>query len=281
MMIACLFLLPSCSKNPTEPGTQSQNNVSLDKAGLATVSASTSEHTILGNPSGAVASTSYPTNYLMEKTQYVLSYNNTRGGANWVAWHLNTSWLGSTARQDDFRADATLPSGWYQVGSTAYSGSGYDRGHQCPSADRTTSVANNSATFLMTNMLPQLPNLNQGPWEYLEDSCRALAKKGQELYIYSGGYGSAKTINSGHVTVPTYCWKIIVVLGKGQTSASYVTTSTRVIAVWMSNSSITKTSSWKNYRTTVDYIESMTGYDFLSNVSTSIQSVIESKVDSY
>ena len=36
---------------------------------------------------------------------------------------------------------------------------------------------------------------------------------------------------------------------------------------------------WGGYRTTVDAIESATGYNLLSNVSSSIQSVIESKVD--
>ncbi len=241
-----------------------------------------SEHLVLGNPSAAYTDVNTPTNYLMVKNQYCLSYHRDNGGPNWTAWHLSSSWLGSTPRQDDFRADATLPTGWYQVGATAYSGSGYDRGHQCPSADRTSSVTDNSATFLMTNMLPQTPNLNQGPWQYLEDSCRNFVSRGQEVYIYSGGYGNAGTINSGHVKVPTYCWKIAVVLPNGDNDLSRVTTSTRVIAVWMqNNSSISRTASWKSFRTSVDYIESMTGYDFLSNVSTSIQSVIESRVDNY
>jgi endonuclease G len=71
-----------------------------------------------------------------------------------VSWHLATNWIGSAARQDDFRADPNLPAGWYRPGATSYSGSGFDRGHKCPSADRTSSVADNSATFLMSNMMP-------------------------------------------------------------------------------------------------------------------------------
>jgi endonuclease G, mitochondrial len=122
---------------------------------------STNIHLTMGNPSGAVANTSSPTNYLLEKTQYALSYHNGNNTPNWVSWHLDSSWLGSTPRQDDFRADTTLPSGWYRVGSTSYSGSGYDRGHMCPSGDRTNSVATNSATFLMTNMIPQAPTNNR------------------------------------------------------------------------------------------------------------------------
>jgi endonuclease G len=115
----------------------------------------------LGNPSGAEAdATGSPDNYLLTKKQYTLSYNRDQGKPNWVSWHLSNAWLGSTARQNNFAPDNELPGGWYQVSSTSYSGSGFDRGHNCPSADRTRSVADNSATFLMTNMMPQSPQNN-------------------------------------------------------------------------------------------------------------------------
>jgi DNA/RNA endonuclease G (NUC1) len=242
---------------------------------------STSVHTILGNPSNAANDINLPANYLMEKAQYVLSYHRDKGTANWVAWHLNASWIGSTARQDDFRADATLPAGWYQVGSTSYSGSGYDRGHMCPSADRTASVADNSATFLMTNMIPQAPNNNQGPWANMENYLRTLVTAGKELYIYSGGYGSDGTINSGHVNIPTRTWKIVVVIDEGTNDLGRVTTTTRVIAVDMPNSDalISRTADWKTFRVSVDAIEAATGYDFLGKVSPAIQTTIESAVD--
>jgi len=242
---------------------------------------STSEHTILGNPSNAASDVNLTTNYLMEKPQYVLSYYRDKGTANWVAWHLNASWLGSTARQDDFRADNTLPVGWYQVGSTSYSGSGYDRGHMCPSADRTSSVPDNSATFLMTNMVPQAPNNNQGPWANMENYLRTLVTAGKELYIYSGGYGSQGTIDGGHVNVPTNTWKIVVVLDEGTDDLGRVTTTTRVIAVDMPNNNalISRTADWKTFRVSVDAIEAITGYDFLGKVSPTIQSAIENVVD--
>ncbi len=242
---------------------------------------SSSVHLTLGNPSGAVTNTSYPTNYLMEKAQYALSYHRDKGTPNWVAWHLSSAWVGSTARQDDFRADGTLPSGWYQVGSTSYSGSGFDRGHMCPSADRTLTVTDNSATFLMTNMVPQAPNNNQGPWASMENYLRTLVDSGKEMYIYSGGYGVQKTIDAGRITVPASTWKVVVVLDNGSNDLSRVTATTRVITVEMTNydANISRSADWKTFRTTVDAIEAKTGYDFLNQVSASIQSVIESKVD--
>ena len=149
--LALTLLLAACQKEaitptPTTPSTSA---------------APLPEHLTLGNPSGATTDPAQPTNYLLSKPQYALSYHRDRGIPNWVSWHLSTDWRGSAARQDDFRPDATLPAGWYQVQATSYTGFGFDRGHNCPSADRTSTVADNSATFLMSNMMPQAPRNNQ------------------------------------------------------------------------------------------------------------------------
>ncbi len=243
-----------------------------------------SVHLTMGNPSNAGASFS---NLLLSKSQYAVSYNCYRGTPNWVSWQLNTSWLGSAPRQDDFRADTTLPSGCYQVTSSDYTGSGFDRGHMTPSADRTNTVTNNSATFLMTNIIPQSPDNNQGPWAVLENYSRDLVSQNQELYIISGSYGTGgtgsngtkTTIANGNVTVPARTWKVIVVLNSSNSGASSVTTNTRVIAVNMPNTQGIRNADWKNYRVSVDSIEANTGYNLLSNVSSSVQSTIEARVD--
>jgi endonuclease G, mitochondrial len=246
-----------------------------------------SEHLTLGNPSGATADPAQPTNYLLSKPQYALSYHRDRGIPNWVSWHLDASWRGSAARQDDFKGDATLPAGWYQVQASSYTGSGFDRGHNCPSADRTRTEADNSATFLMTNMMPQAPRNNQQTWANLEDYSRSLLDSGQELYIICGSYGKGgtgsnggvtQTIDNGRVTVPARCWKVVVILPVGDNDASRVTTSTRVIAVDTPNDNGINTN-WGQYRVSVDAIEASTGLDLLSAVSTTVQQAIESRVD--
>ena len=60
---------------------------------------------------------------------------------------------------------------------------------------------------------------------------------------------------------------------------SRVTTSTRLIAVDIPNNAGIRNNDWRSYRTSVDQIESWTGYNFFSAVPASIQSVIEAKVD--
>ncbi|NML67943.1 DNA/RNA non-specific endonuclease [Hymenobacter sp. RP-2-7] len=251
-----------------------------------TAPAGRDDNLALGNPSGAVTSTSSPTNYLLVKDQYTLSYNRDQGKPNWVSWHLSSAWEGSAPRQDDFRADPDLPGGWYQVKPSDYSGYGFDRGHHCPSADRTGSVTDNSATFLMSNMMPQAPNNNQQTWANLENYCRLLVDAGNELYIICGSYGRggtgsngpASTIAGGRVTVPSNCWKVVVVLPVGSNDVNRITSNTRVIAVNTPNSN-SLSSSWGGYRTSVDALEAATGLDLLSALSTSLQAQLESKTD--
>ncbi|UOQ67879.1 DNA/RNA non-specific endonuclease [Hymenobacter volaticus] len=250
---------------------------SLDNSSLA-----------LGNPSGAVTDANSPNNYLLVKPQFTIGYDRDQGKPNWVSWHLDISDRGAADRQDDFRNDTALPTGWYQAQSNSYNGSvtGFDRGHNCPSADRTSSVENNSATFFMTNMMPQSSKNNQGPWADLEDYTRTFLP-GNEMYVVCGSYGKGgigstgvryETLDNGRITVPSDCWKVIVILPVGDNDAARVNANTRVIAVNMPNINDINPN-WGTYRTTVDAIEAATGYDLLSNLPIEVQNAIESKVD--
>ena len=245
-----------------------------------------SEHLTLGNPSGATTNAFQPNNYLVSRSQYALAYHRDQGKPTWVSWHLTSAWLGSAARQDDFRADPDLPAGWYQVQASSYVGSGFDRGHNCPSADRTSTVADNSATFFMTNMMPQAPRNNQQTWASLEEYCRSVLAAGNEVYVVCGSYGRggtgtngyATTLDQGRVTVPARCWKVVVILPIGTDDASRVAASTRVIAIDTPNDNGLSTT-WGTYRTSIDAIEAATGLDLLSAVPTAVQQTIEARTD--
>ena len=247
------------------------------------------EHLVLGNPSNAVTDVNQPFNYLLPKNQYVMSYHRDRSIPNWVSWHLDTTWLGTAQRQDDFRPDPSLPEGWYRVTPSDYSGSGFDRGHHTPSADRTRTIADNSATFFMTNIMPQAPANNQGPWEELESYCRTLVNQGNELYIIMGGAGTGgsgsaggitNTIAGGKVTVPAVTWKVIVIIPNGDNDLQRVDKTTRTIAVIMPNrQDIGINTPWRNFRVSIKAVETLTGFNFLSNVSRSRQLLIERRTD--
>lgn len=235
---------------------------------------------LFGNPSGATADTSNENNYLMPKPQYTLSYNRSKATPNWVAWRLDSSWLGSTPRQDDYRPDPALPAAWYHVQDNDYSGSGYDRGHMCPSGDRTNSVPNNSATFLMTNFVPQLGANNQGPWNDFENYCRTLANQGNEIYIFDGPVGNIGTIAQGRIVVPQYTWKVVLILPNGSNDLQRVTRATRAFGIVVPNfPPLNSNTPWRQFRVSVDAVENLTGYNFFSNIPINTQAIIERRHD--
>jgi endonuclease G len=234
---------------------------------------------LLGNPSGATGDPANENNYLMVKSQYTLSYNRANATPNWVAWRLDQSWLGGADRQNDYRPDPALPAGWYQVTDVDYSGSGYDRGHMCPSGDRTRTVADNSTTFLMTNFIPQLGANNQGPWNDFEIYSRSLANSGNEVYIISGPKGSLGTIAQGKVNVPQATWKVVLVLPNGSDDLHRITKATRAFGIIVPNQPPIVTTQWRNYRVTVNAVEALTGYDFFNQVPKITQEIIERRHD--
>ena len=233
---------------------------------------------VLGNPSNATADIRARDNFLLVKPQFVLSYNDTKGGANWVSWHLQKSDIGGVDR-GDFHADPDLPAGFKRVTKADYTRTGFDRGHLCNSKDRTSSRAHNDATFSMTNILPQRPDNNQGPWRLLEDFGRTLARQGNELYITAGAFGSTGSITRGKVNVPKTFWKVMVVLPQGPDDLRRIDANTRAIAVCMPNTQGIRRKDWREYVTTIRNVESATGFDFLSTLPREVQDAIETRAD--
>ena len=247
------------------------------------------DNLLLGNPSGAVSDPANTTNYLLIHPQYATGYNATRGIPVWTSWHVGRPDLTKAApRQDDFRADAGLPRQFYQVSPQSYSGSGFDKGHNCPSGDRTASLDDNSATFLMSNMVPQAPLNNQQTWAHLEEYTRAQVAKGQEAYVVMGSYGRggtgkngpASTLDQGRVSVPARIWKVVVFLPEGSDDMQRIVAGqARVVAIDTPNDNSINPD-WNQYLTSVDKIEAASGLDILSALPLATQTQLQKLVDS-
>jgi endonuclease G len=225
-----------------------------------------------GMPSRAKADPGHREDFLIERPQYVLSYNAKTHTPNWVSWRLRHSDIGNAPR-GAFEPDPDLPKGFAKVNSHVYDGSGFDRGHMCPAKDRSATPEDIQATFYLTNVVPQSPHSNQKGWERLESYCRELVKKGHELHIACGPFGMGGIGKNGprdqiskgnlHVTVPAELWKVIMVLPE---EGAVPRKNTRVIAVVMPNDQ-TVDFDWTGYRTTAQRIEKMTGLKFFQNVA--------------
>jgi endonuclease G len=228
-----------------------------------------------GNPSNAGSEDK--DNYLIVHDGHLLSYNNSRGTLNWIAWKTTRADLGDHLPRHLFEPDPLLPGGFRRIAYYDYSGSGYDRGHMVPSADRFGNVKLNEDTFLMTNIVPQTAALNQFPWEKLESYARSLVYRGSEVYTIAGVYGENGRLR-GRVTIPTNCWKVIVVFPRGQ-HADRIDPNTRIIAVDMPNIDGIEAATWETYKTTVRAIEQKTGFDLFSSLPRDFQERIETRVD--
>lgn len=226
---------------------------------------------------------------LLSKPQFVLSYSPVRGGPNWVSWNLNATHFGTADRCNCFTADASLPASVSPVVDTDYRGGGYDRGHMVQSLNRTTTEQENASTFLLTNILPQAGENNQGPWQRFENHLTDLARlENREVYVIAGGQyapAPATVKGEGKVQIPDYTWKIAVVMPRGAgVDDARTTADLEVIAVRMPNLAEPgvpasalgiRDHDWQRYRTSVRSIEQATGYDFLAALPDSLEVLVE------
>ncbi|MEJ7849457.1 MAG: DNA/RNA non-specific endonuclease [Pyrinomonadaceae bacterium] len=247
------------------------SNQSIDKSTIRPEAETV--HLLLGNPSNADSGSR--DNYLLLKRTFAISYNNSRGSANWISWKTTKKDLGDPLERPDFRPDLSLPRNFLRINATDYSGSGYQRGHLVPSADRFGDPEANLETFMMTNIVPQTGDLNQYPWEKFESYVRYNARRNSDVYQIAGVYGDRGRIRN-KVTIPENCWKIVLILPAGAGIAD-VNENTLIIAVDMPNIKGIANNRWQQYQTTVRSIEQKTGYNFLDRLPKDLQEVLENR----
>ena len=237
-----------------------------------------------GLPSAAKPDPAQREDYLIERPQYVLSYNGKTKTPNWVSWRLRKDDIGKSTR-GPFEQDPLLPKGFTRITSQVYNGSGFDRGHMCPAQDRSADQKDMDATFNMTNIVPQSPNSNQHGWERLESYCRSLTRDGHVLHICCGPHGvggegkngQADEIGKGKLTVavPAKLWKVILVLPSEDAEPRR---NTRAIAVVMPNDQSVGFD-WTGYRVSVRDVEKLTGYTFWPKIDADLAAEIKRDVD--
>jgi DNA/RNA endonuclease G (NUC1) len=238
-------------------------------------------NTEFGVPTDADASD----DFMVVKPQYTASFNKNRGIPNWVSFNLEQTHFGDQDRCDCFTFDPTLPESFPRyntadyTGAGAFHGFGIDRGHLARSFDRTAGSLDNAHTFLFTNIIPQASDNNQGPWSAMEFVVGDLARlQNKELYVIAGASGGTETVkNEGKIVIPAWTWKVVVVLPRDQGLSSVDSfDDVEVIAVIMPNTAGIRNVNWETYRTTVDAVEALSGYDLLSLLPDQVEIAVES-----
>lgn len=215
----------------------------------------------LGNPTDAQPDRSNHEHFLIQRSVLAEDYDDERGEPNWVSWDLTADDIGAAKRSPAFHPNNELPATFHHITSAEYKQSGLDRGHMCPSADRTDNAQDNELVFAMSNIIPQTKDNNEGIWEHLEAYCRKEAQSGNELLIICGpaSFNGAR-IPNGPVLIPSDTWKIIVELPNGPGSVlSRINANTRIIAVDIPNVQGVRDEPWQKYVVSVNKIEALTG----------------------
>jgi endonuclease G len=160
---------------------------------------------------------------------FALGYDRARGIALWTAYRLTRTRLRrgveAMARRTSrprFRRDRLLEArGGPRLSHADFTGSGYDRGHLVPAAAMRWRAEAYLATFRVSNLALQNPDLNRGPWRRLEVKARAWACAFGSLYVITGtldgppraGEAGQRTfrVNGGthRVSVPTAFYKLL------------------------------------------------------------------------
>lgn len=198
---------------------------------------------------------------------YSLSYSETHEQPEWVAYELKKSHITNHDRKRPyFEVDPAIAS--ESAHWRNYKKSGYDRGHLCPAGDRRFSKEAYNETFLTSNISPQKHEFNAGIWNSLEQKVRYWAKRYNGVYVITGGVLTQSLGNIGQeqVTIPKSFYKIVYTFNEKQPKA---------IAFLIPHEK--STNEIKDYTTTIDHIESITGIDFFPKLDDATEQNLESK----
>ncbi|MCQ2050685.1 MAG: DNA/RNA non-specific endonuclease [Bacteroidaceae bacterium] len=215
------------------------------------------------------------TNQVIEHMGYTVSYNQSMLIPNWVAYVLDIYGVrGDVKRTDNFCPDPDIIGP--QAELSDYRNSGYDRGHMAPAGDMKWSSQAMEESFYLSNMCPQLHNLNNGDWKELEELLRTLTDTYPKLYIVSGPIvekKNPKTIGANRVVVPDKFFKAVVaqrsLLDNALGGAEEYT------AIGFVFPHVAGHKPLKAYACTIDSLEKVIGMDLFHNLDDKIEKAIE------
>lgn len=218
---------------------------------------------------------------------FCYEYDRQKYHTRWVAYRFDGITSKSiTGRSNEWGDDPKLAKAGISLGTGYFSG-GYERGHICPSADRTYSKAANVQTFYTSNMSPQDHEFNSGLWAQHEQFVRDLGRRCYEknsknskrfadtLYVVKGGtIDSGKTLgmtkfssSSYNVTIPNYYFVALLKVKDGRYDA--------IGFKFCRESDNDKSFNAFDYAMSIDELEAFTGIDFFANLPDATEKNIE------
>jgi endonuclease G, mitochondrial len=195
---------------------------------------------------------------LLKNTAYIVGYSESRKDPLWSAYHL-------IKKENPFLLDRPKGEFLTDLRTTArvshhdFTGSMYDRGHMTPNSAIAKCFGHQAQleTFLLSNICPQAPALNQKVWEKLEAEELHYAERFGEIWIIDGPIfadlngGATHTLRTD-IAIPTAFYKIIL-----EDHAATPTAFAVIIPQTVKGTELPA-----QYITTIDNIEHQTALEF-------------------
>lgn len=152
---------------------------------------------------------------VLQRGEFAIGWSPSLKRPVWAAYHVPREARFELGKRPNFSKDRNVASA---PSPAAYTGSRYDRGHMVPNHAIVTRFGPDEQrkTFLMTNIAPQAPALNRGPWREMELRIADLwtARYGEIWVIVGALPGTSasahETIAAGNVDVPERFYMIAV-----------------------------------------------------------------------
>ncbi len=196
---------------------------------------------------------------------FVVGYSDERKDPLWVCYRLFRADDVPSPRPD-FDTDERTKA---KVSENAYTNSGYDRGHMAPNdaIHNCFGEGAQEATFLMSNICPQLPTLHRSgePWAVLERTVAGYADPYEEVWVICGPVfdHEVQALSSG-VEIPDAFYMIVVDEDGGVP---------RMLGFVMPQTA--SETVLERYQETVESIQKRTGFDFFWELGDAVETQLE------
>lgn len=205
---------------------------------------------------------------------FILGYSDLRGNPLWVEYALSPAEnTPSLKRPHRFASDWRSIN---RIGHDSYQKSGYDRGHMAPNyaISHLYGAEGQADSFLMTNITPQKPRLNQQLWQHLEDmEIKQFANNFGKVWVIVGPVfsGAVERLSSDwKVEIPDAFYKIYITEAAPDKPPAAL--------AFLVPQTVNGKEPLTQFLTSIDNIEAQTGLDFFAQLEDRTEAALEASV---
>jgi len=202
---------------------------------------------------------------------YAVGYSYHYKSPVWVSYRLTKQSVTPNNGRggNPFEVDTRIPK-IHRATLWDYKYSGFDRGHLAPRSSMDSTPGLRDESFLLTNMTPQHPKMNQKGWAALEGYIRDLAEAHNEVFVITGALfdGINQTIGKG-VGIPSDHFKVV-----------YIPSLNKMVSFVIPNSPFV-IDDLNNMQVKIDKVERQSGLQFFNELKNAIETPMEAEVIDY